>query len=140
MNLAGASRRSAAPASQSVGVAEYGAGPLALSRIPEVQAAKMIPLSTADAAASECPVSRHVGHMRKRVSAQPRPSAAVPARQQPRPLHAVSFAQARRPFTMQRPRSLCSQASPTVPKLRANHSVKPTRSGLRPPRAAYLNR
>ena len=144
MGVKGASRRSAAPGSQFVGGAEYGAD------FTQPQTVPTTPLLHSHGSDWE-----NVPHNRPARAYRPSPASArhhepeaasrffalgtLPAR-----CAILRFAEPQfRPFAPPAPNRnphAILQEMAAVPKKEANPSVKPTHSGLRPPRAAYLKR
>ena len=154
MKVTGASRRSAAPGSQFVGVAGYGDGSCAFQQSSSTRMNRTIcaassihaPLQIAFHLLRWLALAREQGappshsraafpHKTTRLRyrrAAPLPVCAILRPNEASPPQKVRF----------RHRSICTSRTPMqAPQHKtANPSVKPTHSGLRPPRAAYLKR
>ena len=146
VNVAGASRRSAAPGSQSVGVAGYSDGFRRQHAVGNVLCRLAHGFLGTPAPASSAGSGTRPSASRSQGSAPARrPACVAKLHQPPLRLRHAAIQHQRLQRHLQSSRLHIAQFRPAAPhpanpKREPNPSVKPTHSGLRPPWAAYLKR
>jgi len=146
VNVAGASRRSAAPGSQSVGVAGYSDGSRRHHAVRHVLCRLAHGFLGTPAPASSAGSGTCLSASRAQGSAPAMRLACVAKLRQPAlGLRYAAIQHHRLQRHLQSSRLHIAQfrpaaPHPAIPKREPNPSVKPTHSGLRPPWAAYLKR